>query len=352
MHASNIRFCFGILLSLLFSACILKFDLDPDNRPNQQGIVVIEGILSNSLEERIIRVNRQGGDGGFNKLEATGNIFKDGELWSILEPDTNGLHVPEDLIFEEGVSYHVELLVEDSLTYHSKPQLVYPKLEIDSMGFEVTKRLERNSSNINVLREFVDVYAHVTLSPSSEKKEYYYWNVDEAWSFTEIADPRFIGDIPKTCYPTLPISVHPATLISNDQVISGPAEILIANRLIDESFLEKHYFTAYLRAIDPASFIFYKDASKLRDDSGNLFQQFPGTLKGNVFSPDNIDELVMGNVAVALVDTLHFPINNYELKARIFDVCTAENLLNNPIRCFDCTYAFGAESLIKPYYWE
>lgn len=337
---------------LLCSACILRFDVDPNQGREADNLLVIDGLLSNSPTERLIRVNWQDGRGTITSPFAEGSIFKDGQMWATLDPDTLGLVLPEEFLFEEGASYHLEIIVDDSLEYHSQPQVIYPSLQTDSLSFEVDRQLVRNSANVNVLREFVLISAHVTLAASSDKKEYYYWNVDEAWSFTEITDPRVPGDIPRTCYPRGSISQFPATLLSNDQVLTGPTEILIASRFIDESFLEKHYFTAYLRAIDPATFIYFKNATSLGENAGSLFEQFPGTIKGNLFNPNDDNELVMGNVAFSLVDTLHFSVSNFELKARIFDVCTAENVFSNPIRCFDCTYAFGAESLIKPDYWE
>ena len=342
-----------LLLLLLLPACIIDFDVDLQDSQEESEFLVIDGLLSNSMKERMIRISYQDGRGAITYPQVSGQIYQEEEFWSDLEIADFGLSVPADLFFMEGSSYHIEILVEDSLRYASRPQLIRPPLHTDSMSFQLDRRIGGvNIQGVPKEELFIDIYAHVNMADVSEQQEYYYWNADEAWSFTEIAEPNNPNDTINVCYPALPISVHPTTLLSNNQVTAGHASMRIATRPVDETFREQHYFNAYLRSLDATTFLYFQEANRIIEGTGGVFEQIPGTLLGNVYNPDDPSERVFGHVAFALIDTLHFPIFRTDLSVSIHDPCNAENVETNPRKCFDCKVAFGSLSLVKPPYWQ
>jgi hypothetical protein len=352
-------FFVSLLVSLLLNGCVSEIIYDIGD----QTFTVIEGVITNSPGESIIRISRVTGYGqSEEKIRGEGVLYKNGS------PETNlvllregELALPINLKLEEGASYHIEITTEDNQTYASIPQVIQPRFRTDSLSFDFDRRLEGvNSAGAPIYVRYIDIFAHVEFPGGQEDQRFYRWEVDESWAFKEKAVTP--ADPVATCYLRRGVTENLVTILTNDNLTAGLAKVRIATQPVDESFSEKHYFNAYLHSIDRRAFEFYEQAERLIENSGTLFDEIPAPIKGNMFNPDDEEELVLGYVEFSQVDTARIAINRSQIPFAFFQPCILPNPCpprnlppgtpQPPCACLACAAFFGFETLNPPPYWE
>lgn len=347
---------------LLLVGCVSEVDLGLE----PQGYTVISGVVTNSFFERNIHVTfHEGLEVEGKRIAATGKVFKNGQFETDLIPFGFGLLTfPISFHLEEGATYEVEISTAGGRTYRSLPQRILPRLQADSISFRTETLVVGKDHRGNALFDrFVTIYAHVNLPDTTGGHRYFRWQADESWSFTEVPNLSDSTDVIKTCYPRLGVEAHPSTLMSTENLQPGPLTIKVAQRALDESFLETHYFSAYLHSITRESYDFYQRAEQLIQNSGTLFDQVPAPVKGNVYNVHDAEDLVYGFVEFSQADTIRLKILNEDIGIFINDPCKAPepcpdvltlsgDLVTVPCICFECDEVFGPWTTIKPSYWE
>ncbi|RMG22691.1 MAG: DUF4249 domain-containing protein [Bacteroidetes bacterium] len=339
---------YGWIWLLLLTACVSEIDYEPQT----DTYTAISGVITNSVGERSIFVQQYQGFGlkGI-PLAATGRVYKNGSEATELIPIRPGeLAVPLTFAVEEGASYHLEISLDNGRQYKSLPVLVPPRLQTDSLTFELEERLDGYSqAGAPIFVWYVDVYAHVTLPEKDAPQPYFKWQVDESWSFVSSL---------RTCYIPIGVEENPVTILGPEGLQPGKASVRIATRALGKEFLDVHYYNAYLHAIDEKTYDFYRKARQLSSEVGSLYDQVPGPLQGNVYSVGSTDKFVVGNVEFSLVDTLRLRIERQDIDLRIYNQCGAA--IPCPITgpgpracaCNDCVSVYGFNSQVKPWYWD
>lgn len=352
------------LMGLCLSACVepLEFEVDSDVE-----YVLIDGVISNSPDERTISVSRGAGfdQREFKPVNARGNIYRDGQLWDILAVQGVGqLYVPFTLKLEEGRSYEIEITTSDGDVFRSQPQIVQPILRMDSLSFGVERRLAGTTfSGLPRFEQFVDVFAHVR-TPGPSEERYYRWQVDGTFSFVESSQPQNPNNLPSTCYLSHYVSENPTTVLSSDGLAEGDVKKLVNSRVADESFLFRHVINVYMHAIDKSTFDYYDRAIRLTQSAGTLFDEVPAPVQGNVKKTEGEPEIVLGQIDFSLVDTMRISLSKGILKVPISNICEtptpcptrppAPGGVIDPIycKCWDCDLALPNASLFPPFFWD
>lgn len=332
-----------IILFLILGSCVTEFDFEA--QPHT--FTIVSGVITNSLGERTIKVTRTTGlDSVVLPVECTGAVYKNGAYEAELVPLKPGeLVMPLSVGIEEGATYHIEITTPDKV-YKSKPMLVSERWKTDSLSYILEERLDGFSSLGAPLKSwYVDVFAHFKLPDPGSKVRYYKWQVDEAWSIVSAAN---------ICYLSKSITENPVTIVPSYELQHGNTAVHIATAILDKSFLGKHYFNAYLHAIDKESFDFYEKAQTLINNDGKLFDEIPAPIEGNIYVDQGTHETVLGWVEFSLVDTLRLPITRSEISLRIFNQCDSPFpcAATGPCECTNCAAVHGFATLNKPFYWE
>ncbi|MEM7655552.1 MAG: DUF4249 family protein [Bacteroidota bacterium] len=353
-----------LLWVIMAAGCISELDVQLE----QTAFIAINGVISNSPEGRRILVTRQQGTAAQGPIVASvGEVYKDGTLEAELQVGNEGeLLLPDGFVIEEGASYHVEIRTDEGKVYHSLPQVVQPRLTVDTLTHVVEERIGGVSqTGIPIQALFVNILATVTVPADPAASELYRWQVNEAWSRTEVTNPTDPLDVIQKCYPTVEVEELPVTILTTDNFTPGTElQIQVATRRIDDSFDEKHYFNVYTHGIDQRAFRFYNAAQGLIASDGNLYDEQPAPIRGNLFNVDEPEDLVLGYVEFALADTTRIGLYSFDLQSRRPHRCLDFNPVcpvlfgpNGepvipPCKCWDCDIVFGTESLIRPDYWE
>ena len=360
----NMKQLYLIIFSLILAVgCVSEIDFLDEN----DSFISISGVITNEYESNIISITRVNGyNGEIEPLRAKGAYYIDGELAGQLPQFTPGeLVFPIDFRIQEGETYFIEITVLDNnKVYRSLPQFMSPKLTMDSVSFEVEKRFEGTSSTGTLKNaNFADFYCHISVLPDHrENPKFYRWQVDEIWEFREVAKETDPFDIMKVCYPRTQVTEYPSVILSTETLQEGPAKVRLNTREIGESFLVKHFFNAYLHTIDKTLFEFYQKAEQLNQNTGRLYDVTPAAIDGNLYNVDDEGERVLGVIEFAQVDTMRIGIYGFETKISITNFCEADDPCREnrflggftppPCKCFDCDSVYGAQTLIRPDFWD
>src|SRR5690606_27742860 len=93
------------------------------------------------------------------------------------------------------------------------------------------------------------------------------------------------------------------TLLNGDQ-FGGSAVIntqIVAKRIIDESFLSRHYFNVRQTSISKSAYEYWRKVRELVNNTGSVFDTPPAPIYGNVSNVDDDTEVVLGYFEVARV---------------------------------------------------
>ena len=356
------RFLYTYILSALIlslAGCVSEVTYDVEG----EEYTILEGIITDSPGESIIRISKVSGYSDEKEpVRASGVLYKNNnpevDLTLLREGE---LALPITLKLETGASYHIEVTTEDNITYHTIPQIIQPVRRTDSLSFDFDRRLEGyNSAGAPLYVRYVDVFAHVNLPAGADSSRFFRWDVDEAWAFEEAAATP--TDPVAVCYLRRDVTENPVTILTNSGLSSGPVKIRVSSQPLDEAFLQKHYFNAYLHSIDRRAYEFYEQAQRLIDNTGNIFDEIPAPIKGNIFNPEDESEVVLGYVEFSKADTLRLAITRDQIPFSIFDLCSLPNpcIPRNlppgvdppPCKCFACAAVYGFGTLNPPFYWE
>lgn len=362
---------FALLLAV-FAGCVTKLDNPLALEPQ----LVINGVFNNSEGQRqlaILLVEDLDGEG--QRVEASANIYKDGQLSAELIKNAEGnLELPQDYVIEEGAEYFIEVLTDEGKIYRSPPQVVAPKLKAEEISWEVTEDIEeqRFSRTPAIIRSTIQFFAHATLPDPEVEKRYYRFVVDESWNFIESPASSLMDSVSNTCYLNTQITDFPASLLTNASSLLEAGEVrkMVALRDFDNSFAEIHYFNVYTHSLDAKTFEFYQKSERLTSGTGTIYDEVPGPFRGNVSNVDDPEEVVLGWVEFFVSDTLRLRTTGTMFRELRFTVPTqCDQTGNNPgpcppqipppggglppaCQCLDCDRVLGIDAFNPPFYWE
>lgn len=349
----SLTWVFLLGISLFANACIEELDTTIITQEN----LVINGQLSNSEGLREVTVvNVKNPDGSGERLDATGSIYKNGQLSAELSKRSNGILVlPPDYVIEAGAEYFVEIKLPGGEVYSSAPQFVSPALRTDSASLEV---LEENpfepEEGEPIVSRGIAFFTHIKVPPLEEERQFYRWVVGESWSFVE-SNGR------DTCYVREGIQENPFTLYSNSglNTSTGDVKVLILQHPLDKSFAHQHYINAFLHTLDQVTFDYYQKVERISGSTGTFYDEVPGPIEGNVFNVDDPEDQVRGWVEFFLADTFRFRVRRRDIPTNSVpkqcdDVlgggpCPPSSQV--PCQCLACDAILGPQTAIPPDYW-
>ena len=193
-----------------------------------------------------------------------------------------------------GRAYHIEVTLEDGRKYTSKPEIIPLASGIDTPSYDFGTRSEF-VGDAEVKKNVINVYTDTQL-PADGKDIYMRWYATETYMFEQAPKfDEFTGTIPKPCYVDGFADRQRITLFTTrSQQLQTLTHTLVAVRDIDHSFLARHYFTVYLSSITKESHEYWKNVDQLINRSGSIFDTPPAPIAGNIFSPTDETEKVLG----------------------------------------------------------
>ena len=355
-------------------------------------------MISNSPEQRTLFVFKTNGIEVNEPLTASGALYADGNLAVQLVEETQGrLTIPPNYQLKTGVEYYFEITTDENQTFQTIPQKILRFTKKQTLTWDRSEEYIPDSRNPDAIvppTKMVNIYTNLEIDDNKDSAYFYRWQVSNTWLVKEIPRPFvdtfvvidseraitgpgtwkwvydtsivFTPDTAKECFPTNDIDEYPSTLVETTHLDPGIATIKLMSREVDQAFLFKHYFSAFLHRIDTDAYDYYSRAERLISNQGNLYDEIPAPLKGNVFDKDNPGNTVLGYVEMSFPDTVRIAIEKDDLNLVIEDGCrprgggpiACKELVPpgggepQPCKCYDCDKVFGEETDQKPSFWK
>ncbi|MBI1227753.1 MAG: DUF4249 family protein [Bacteroidetes bacterium] len=336
-------------LGFLSSGCIDEIKLDIDT--NQQKVVV-NGLVSDSLQVQTVQLGYSavigvGNDNILTPIEGASVLVKDdaGSSFQFLEAE-KGIYEKE-FQGESGKVYHLEIQLPDGKQIRSVPALLRKAPEISDAKFEIVEESYLTPNGNEEKNKLLQVSLNTNLSNLSERP-YLLWRTTGEYEFWEGGG---LTINPKVCYVKNNVALNVIKVLDTHKMASG--------HLIDEPFLRTDYnyrfsdrycFHLQQYAISASEYKYWQAVDAVIHIDGSMFDPPPGTVKGNLFNPDDSLELVVGYFTVAGVSYKRAFTDASSIGTFVSRKCES---LNGGGRGTECAYCLSIvnSTTQKPSYW-
>lgn len=243
----------------------------------------------------------------FNSKGESGTYSNEGE-------GNYQLHT-EELTGVVGESYYLEIKIDGKL-YRSIPEIIPEPSMPDSISVNFKYKEAENELG-NVISYYnADVFVHTKINVDG-KKQYFKWNADELFSFTEIKCSPLHQ--PKVCFGKRETNAEEIVIFSGEQLEESYLDNILvgSKRLYQENyveFLERHYFNVYQYSITKEAHEFWDKLLRISQPNGNIFDLPPAAVRGNIYNVDDEDELILGYFESASVEVARTYTYPFDLK--------------------------------------
>ena len=269
----------------------------------------------------------------------------------IEDPEKPGTYVLENMTGVSGRAYHIVVTLPNDHVYESKAEVMPQGAVLDSVYYEIVNKDFTNEEGFVSPQPFVQLYANSTLLPQ-EKPIFLRWRTEETFLLTPTDFPDPFGSVPPPCFVTK--NADPQNVALFDGSLTSAGQIKdnrIVSRLMDWSFLEKHYFTVHQSSLTAEAHDYWRKVAILASQVGSIFDTPPAELTGNITSLTDPSEKVLGYFQAVNQSYKRLLIHPNDLPFLPNDQkCTFDplkNLIEYPSRCLDCVSQVGS-TFIRP----
>lgn len=302
---------FGLICVVLaFNSCVEKiaFELDKPDRER----LIVSGLLTDLRETQFVYLSVTTSnarepilDGGNYTLDEMPRPFSG--AWVKLIDVTSGknwdYHLTKDGQYELSgfvhespeARYSLEITVSGAV-YRSEPQAIPEIIGSDVLSFS----FERARLDDNPDAALVVIRAETTL-PEQVGDYYLRWMVDEAYFWDLTFFPNPFNTPPPPCVVFGFPEPERITLLNGDLLNApgGKTTQIVAQKLVDQSFLSRHYFNVRQLSISKDAYEYWRRVREIVNNTGSVFDTPPAPIKGNLYSVYDEEEVVLGYFEVA-----------------------------------------------------
>jgi hypothetical protein len=351
-----------LILCVLLASCVDKIDFPLDRGVEK---LIVSGQINNVNEPQYVYLSETTSADREPLLSGNYFVINDlprpvsgaqvvlkselGDSWSysMIEPGTYELKSFGGL--ESGVAYHIEIEVEGR-SYRSDPEVFTKLIGTDKLSYSFDRGIFKNQPET----AFIKIQTEVTL-PEQIGGYYLRWDVDEAyyWDLTFFPNPFNRG--PGDCYVFAFPDAERITLLNGD-LLNRPGGVstqIVAERIVDQSFLSRHYFNIRHTSISKASYDYWRKVRELVNNTGSVFDTPPAPIRGNISNVNAPDEVVLGYFEVANVNLTRIYTTRADVPFFIEEVCTyspSRRIDDYPLTCLRCS-EFKNSTSVTPIWW-
>ena len=249
-----------------------------------------------------------------------------------------GTYKAFDFAALEGHAYHIAATLPDGRIYLSAAETVPDQAGTIETSYEIAFEQFTDAEGTVSYQPFIKIHAAGTL-PQGSRPSFLKWGVEEAFLLSPTDFPDPFGDIPPPCF--IIQNADPQRIVLfNGEVIGGQSfnNLLIASRVVDWTFWEKHYFTSYQASISEDAFKYWTKVNILANQVGSIFDTPPAEIAGNIYSSTNTEEKVYGYFQAANHVFTRFVIfrNDLPFSLTTTNCDYSSERTEYPTRCLDC----------------
>ncbi len=291
-----------LLVFFIFNiACVEEIELDASIRAGR--IIIFGSINTSDLPQQIVIYRTSALPNRFNPMiGATVKIIDQDGNEGRAFGDNEGRYTfnPNSLSITPGNTYYLDIQLISGEHYQSTPQTI-PVVSAVSQVSRNHKEVEQLSNNqVVTTKRVMEITATTDIINPSNETFYLRWSIEEVYRLSPTDFPDPFNDIPPPCYITREVDAQRTKLFNGANFIGSTlSEKVLAQREIDYTFLEKHFFTTSVHAITKEAYDFWRQVDLLTNSTGSIFDVPPAKIKGNLFNVNDNSDIVLGFFEVA-----------------------------------------------------
>jgi Domain of unknown function (DUF4249) len=316
------HFIWFVIIGFLTNSCVESFEIKTDVF---ESAIVIEATITNEFKFQEVKLSRtfKFEEGPAKETGANVKIVDSSQnTYSFTERSPGDYFSSVKFSAQPNNEYQLFVTTRDGRNYTSTPTKLTEVSQIDNI------QAVRETSDLGVDRVAILVDSYDPTGKSRNYRYEYeetfkiiapYWSENKAIIVSE--DPPTVDVAPKNeeelnsqvCFKTIASNTIIQTQtndLAEDRVSKFPVRYLTKDNFIIShrySILVKQYVQS------PEAYSFYRILNNLVSSESLFSQTQPGFLSGNILSPDNPNEKVLGFFDVATVSTKRFFFNFSDL---------------------------------------
>jgi hypothetical protein len=324
---------------LLLCSCLSPVDFETDN---VGGKLVVSGQISTLSEQNFVQLGRTADSERlpFSVSNATVRLVDDlGQSYIYQEDGNNpGMYHLPDVAGTPERTYFIQVSTFEGEYYESAPEKMPSAPGELSARYEIVREEFIDNEGILSLQPFIKIYINSVLPTTSNI--HLKWSTYEAFLLSPTDFPDPFGSIPPPCFIVQPADPQRIVLFNGDDVQTKTIEnLLVASRIVDWSFLEKHHFTIYQSGLTRDALEYWRKVNISANQVGSIFDTPAAEIKGNIKNVNKPDEKVYGYFQA--VNEKYYRITLYQQDIpypMVSSSCTFDNrdYQSYPMRCLDC----------------
>lgn len=347
----------GLLLIISFQSCIDEITFDPSDQVKSQ--LVVDGRITTSEGPQILKLSTTQIDNLKKPSPVTDakitifDNFGNVEEYVQLGFNAGEYHLMNDIIKGEiGRTYFIEIELRDGSIFQSEPETLMPVPKMTNIEIDFIQETEFDITGLPKTSNFAQVLIDTPI-PNEEDGVFLRWDVESDWLVLDRDDPCNPFDVPTACYFNDNIILEELRPFSSRALeLNELSDWAVGRRIVDFSFQFKQYLSVYQYSLTPRAFTFFEQISALSNIEGNLFDEPPAAISGNLFNVNDPNEKVLGYFSASEVDTVRTFLVKEDIPFNFMEICQLiwPRPPCNDI-CYECERMDGA-STIKPDFFQ
>lgn len=332
-------------LSLFLFAGLLGC-LTPINLPLEfkGGHLVVTGQISTLCDQNIILLGTTANTYKLpNPISGASVVLQDNMSNSYIFAEDQakpGTYKLPDFSGVPGRTYRLEIVLRNGNTYQSRAEKMPDSATIESTYYEFAYEELVDDVGANVHKLFIKIYVNTAIR-SNDNQPHLKWSVEEIFLLTPTDFPDIRGEIPPPCFIRQNADPQRITLFDASEFnVTSLKGVLTASRVIDWTFMERHYFTVYQSSLTPEAYQYWAKVNALVNQQGSIFDTPPATITGNLFNVNDSPEEVFGFFQATNQSYSRFFLHSSDLPIPLLvEKCDFDGSYNQgdyPTRCFNC----------------
>lgn len=354
MHKNRIQHIFlllGCVYAFSMLGCVdeIRFNIDTDERK-----ISLDGLLSDSLMTQTINLSYSsiigvGNDNIQPPVEGAVVEIKDGEGNSFLFEEVSPGTYERFMAGEIGRSYQVEISLPDGNKIMSRPIIMQPSVPVDSLAYSIEAVAEINPSGNLVSANFMNVRAITRIRDGI--RPFLRWRAQGVYEFRE----EYSGALNvRWCYVRENLDINNLVIGDTRGLANGfDFQEDILTKELDGKFFYQYALEILQYSMSEEEYTYWDNISSILNRDGSIFNPPPGTVRGNLFDPNDSDNEILGFFSVASVTFKRDIITPNNLGfSSIPKTCFSFRSAARQIQaCSDCTVLSGSTQE-RPPYWD
>ena len=341
------------LLAVLFLtsiiSCIDVIDLDINT---EQRTIIIDGIVTDSLDDAFVRLNYSSviGIGNDNILDPIPNaqvklVDESDNKYDFEEVESGVYKI--NYALTRNKDYHLEVILEDGSHYESEPSSLQSSSVIDSIKYEVYDG--SYTDNSGQFTESTKIKLSCFSSFTDNDRPYLRWRINGMYEFQEAAPGVFF---PERCYITNNIDLNKIRIFNSNELNGSVLfDQEIFDAIYDFRFIFQYAVLISQYSISEDEYDYWNNIKQIIDVEGGLFDPPPGTVVGNIRNVNDPNETVVGYFSISSLTRLRYFVSSNTTGIGIDPYCTGATWRPNGYGCEDCLQILNSTKE-KPDFWE